>query len=92
MTVLHYIALASEELSDLTLDDWLDSLNLSQYSDTFRENFFTSMDRVAAIWDDELTSILEVDKIGHRRRILVSVAGKNGLASRVGKVKVEEKV
>ena len=68
------------------LDEWLESLSLSNYAETFRGNFFTSMDRVAAIWDDELTSILEVGKVGHRNRILVSVAGKDGVASRVGKV------
>ena len=37
--------------------------------------------------DDELTSILDVDKVGHRRRILVSVAGRDGVAGRLGKVK-----
>jgi hypothetical protein len=74
----------------MTIDDWLDSLSLSNYSSSFRVNFFTSMDRVSAIWDDELTSILDVEKIGHRKRILVSVAGKEGVAGRVGNVKEAE--
>ena len=52
---------------------------------------FTEMDRVAAIWDDELTSILDIEKIGHRKRILLSLAGRDGIPHRFGKVKVKFK-
>ena len=45
------------------------------------------MDRVTAIWDDELTSILDIEKIGHRKRILLSLAGRDGIQHRFGKVK-----
>ena len=55
--------LSREELESMGLDEWLESLSLSNYAETFRGNFFTSMDRVAAIWDDELTSILDVEKV-----------------------------
>lgn len=51
---------------------------------------FTEMDRVSAIWDDELTSILDIEKIGHRKRILLSVAGRQGMPHRFGKVKVTD--
>ena len=44
------------------------------------------MDKVCKIWDDELTSILDIEKIGHRKRILFSVAGKHGIENRFGKV------
>ena len=58
----------------------------------FLENMnFTEMDRVAAIWDDELTSILDIEKIGHRKRILLSLAGRDGIPHRFGKVKVKLK-
>ena len=58
----------------------------------FLENMnFTEMDRVAAIWDDELTSILDIEKIGHRKRILLSLAGRDGIPHRFGKVKVKFK-
>ena len=56
------------------------------YLDTFEKNLFTSMERVCKIWDDELTSILDIEKIGHRKRILLSVAGKHDIANRFGKV------
>ena len=45
------------------------------------------MERICKIWDDELTSILDIEKIGHRKRILLSVAGKTDVANRFGKVK-----
>ena len=72
------------------MDDWLESINLKEmYSATFHNNFFTSMEKVSKIWDDELTSILDIDKIGHRRRILLSVAGKHDISNRFGKVSIE---
>ncbi len=44
-----------DALLDMSVPDWLGSLNLSDlYSSSFQENFFASMDRVANIWDDEL--------------------------------------
>ena len=46
------------------------------------------MDRVQNIWDDELVSILDIEKIGHRKRILLSLAGREGMLNRFGKVQV----
>ena len=75
-------------LSTKGVDEWLESLNLKDlYLETFEKNLFTSMERICKIWDDELTSILDIEKIGHRKRILLSVAGKTDLANRFGKVK-----
>ena len=71
----------------MTLEKWLESLGLKGYVGTFETNLFTEMDRVAAIWDDELTSILDIEKIGHRKRILLSLAGRHGMPHRFGKVK-----
>ena len=69
------------------VDEWLESLNLKDlYHETFTKNLFTSMEKVSKIWDDELTSILDIEKIGHRKRILLSVAGKQDIANRFGKV------
>ena len=76
------------DVKTLSVVDWLKSLSLEVYVDNFNDNLFTSMDRVADVWDDELTSILEIEKLGHRKRILLSVAGSDGMASRFGKVKV----
>ena len=70
-----------------TLEDWLISLELTHYMDNFKANKYEEMDRISAIWDDELSSILEIDKIGHRKRILLSLAGRQGMPHRFGKVK-----
>ena len=35
----------------------------------------TEMERIIDIWDEELVSILEIEKLGHRKRILLSVGG-----------------
>ena len=69
------------------MESWLQSINLSSYKDNFETNLYTEMDRIVAIWDDELTSILDIEKIGHRKRILLSLAGRDGMKHRFGKVK-----
>ncbi|XP_068623156.1 uncharacterized protein [Battus philenor] len=58
-----------------TVDEWLRNINLEQYSDTFRKHLYVDMDRVKRIWEVELTAVLEIQKAGHRKRILCSVSG-----------------
>jgi hypothetical protein len=72
----------------LSVDKWLLSISLGEYVENFENNLYTRMDRVSAIWDDELTSILDIEKIGHRKRILLSLAGRVGMPNRFGKVQV----
>ena len=77
--------------NSLTVGEWLSSLSLDgEYTKTFEANLYTGMDRVIAIWDDELTSILDIEKIGHRKRILLSLAGREGMPHRFGKVQVRQ--
>ena len=64
------------------------SIGLEVYMQNFQANLYNEMDRVIAIWDDELTSSLDIEKIGHRKRILLSLAGREGMPHRFGKVKV----
>ena len=77
--------------SELSVESWLQSINLSSYKDNFETNLYTEMDRIVAIWDDELTSILDIEKIGHRKRILLCLAGRDGMKHRFGKVKASNK-
>jgi len=57
--------------------EWLQSIHLIVYLETFRKNLYIDMDRIKRIWEVELTAVLEITKPGHRRRILASVnAGK----------------
>lgn len=62
----------SNSVTDL-VKEWLDSINLNVYVDTFRKNLYNDMDRIKRIWEVELTAFLEITKPGHRRRILASV-------------------
>ncbi|XP_037871202.1 uncharacterized protein LOC101743013 isoform X2 [Bombyx mori] len=65
-----------------SVDEWLRHINLEQYSETFRKHLYVDMDRVKRIWEVELTAVLEIQKAGHRKRILASVSGQhNGPAN-----------
>ncbi|XP_049878320.1 ankyrin repeat and SAM domain-containing protein 1A-like isoform X2 [Pectinophora gossypiella] len=65
-----------------SVEDWLKNINLEQYNDTFRKHLYVDMDRVRRIWEVELTAVLEIQKPGHRKRILASVSGEqNGPAT-----------
>lgn len=52
---------------------WLESIHLGVYADTFRRMMYNDMERIKRIWEVELTAFLEINKPGHRRRILASV-------------------
>ncbi|XP_063537923.1 uncharacterized protein LOC134747247 isoform X2 [Cydia strobilella] len=65
-----------------SVEEWLRNINLEIYSDTFRKHLYVDMDRVRRIWEVELTAVLEIQKAGHRKRILASVSGEqNGPAN-----------
>lgn len=58
-----------------TVDQWLRRIRLECYSETFSKHLYLDMDRIRRIWDVELSAVLEIEKIGHRKRILASVSG-----------------
>ncbi|CAH0719150.1 unnamed protein product, partial [Brenthis ino] len=75
-----------------SVDDWLRTINLEQYSDTFRRHLYVDMDRVRRIWEVELTAVLEINKAGHRKRILCSVSGEqNGPACNIEEINTDLK-
>lgn len=57
--------------------EWLKSINLEHYAETFKKHLYTDMDRVKRVWEVELAAVLEIQKPGHRKRILASVNGTN---------------
>ncbi|XP_023248273.1 ankyrin repeat and sterile alpha motif domain-containing protein 1B-like [Copidosoma floridanum] len=63
----------SHQSANQTVDEWLDSIHLSGYADLFRRHLYTDMDRVRRVWEVELAAVLEIQKPGHRKRILTSV-------------------
>lgn len=73
-----------------SVEEWLRKISLEQYSDTFRKHLYVDMDRVRRIWEVELTAVLEIQKSGHRKRILTSVSGlHNGPATTIEAVNPE---
>uniref|UniRef100_A0A8C5B0D5 Ankyrin repeat and sterile alpha motif domain-containing protein 1B n=1 Tax=Gadus morhua TaxID=8049 RepID=A0A8C5B0D5_GADMO len=53
--------------------EWLESLELGDYTKAFLVNGYTSMDLVKKIWEIELINVLKISLIGHRKRILASL-------------------
>lgn len=56
-----------------TVEAWLDSIRLPQYAQNFHKNGFGDMERVKKVWEIELTTVLEITRPGHRKRILASL-------------------
>nr|XP_032826430.1 ankyrin repeat and SAM domain-containing protein 1A isoform X1 [Petromyzon marinus] len=59
--------------SDLSVAEWLDSLDLSEYLKNFTMNGYSSMDQVRKLWEIELVNVLKIGLTGHRKRILASL-------------------
>ncbi|KAJ8007180.1 hypothetical protein DPEC_G00114860 [Dallia pectoralis] len=53
--------------------EWLESLELGDYTKAFLINGYTSMELVKKIWEIELVNVLKISLIGHRKRILASL-------------------
>ncbi|XP_036373996.1 ankyrin repeat and sterile alpha motif domain-containing protein 1B-like isoform X3 [Megalops cyprinoides] len=53
--------------------EWLESLELGDYTKSFLINGYTSMELVRKIWEIELINVLKISLIGHRKRILASL-------------------
>ncbi|XP_032687135.1 ankyrin repeat and SAM domain-containing protein 1A-like isoform X2 [Odontomachus brunneus] len=63
-----------------SVEEWLKSIHLENYAETFRKHLYTDMDRVRRVWEVELAAVLEIQKPAHRKRILASVSGPNARA------------
>ncbi|OWF50733.1 Ankyrin repeat and sterile alpha motif domain-containing protein 1B [Mizuhopecten yessoensis] len=56
-----------------TVEEWLKSLSLMTYIDSFKSHNKDSMERVLQLWEVELQTVLDISAIGHRKRILASL-------------------
>ncbi|KOC69581.1 Ankyrin repeat and SAM domain-containing protein 1A [Habropoda laboriosa] len=63
-----------------SVDEWLKSIHLENYTETFKKHLYTEMDRVRSVWEVELAAVLEIQKPAHRKRILASVSGSSARA------------
>ncbi|KAH8278579.1 hypothetical protein KR018_005448 [Drosophila ironensis] len=57
-----------------TLQQWLNSIALPEYLEFFNKHLYNTIESVCGVWDVELQTVLEINKLGHRRRILQSLA------------------
>lgn len=66
--------LTKGELNSMSVDDWLTRLHLTKYGEAFRRHDVSELKKIRNIWEVELETMLDIDKVGHRRRIMNSFA------------------
>ena len=54
------------------LEDFLKSLNLSQYIEKFREAGFDDLETVISLSEDEPENQMKIDTFGHRRKLVLN--------------------
>ncbi|XP_054346611.1 ankyrin repeat and SAM domain-containing protein 1A isoform X3 [Pongo pygmaeus] len=57
-----------------SVPSWLDSLGLQDYVHSFLSSGYSSIDTVKNLWELELVNVLKVQLLGHRKRIIASLA------------------
>uniref|UniRef100_A0A6I8SCT7 Ankyrin repeat and sterile alpha motif domain containing 1A n=1 Tax=Xenopus tropicalis TaxID=8364 RepID=A0A6I8SCT7_XENTR len=60
--------------ADLSVPSWLRSLALHQYAPNFISSGYSSMETLRNLWELEIVNVLKVNLLGHRKRILASLA------------------
>lgn len=58
--------------SQCSVKEWLESIRLLEYFDSLAKHGFNDLSRIKKLWEVELTSILDISMLGHRKRILAS--------------------
>ncbi|KAM3934400.1 ankyrin repeat and SAM domain-containing protein 1A isoform 2-T2 [Leptodactylus fuscus] len=59
---------------DMSVASWLHTLSLQQYASSFLSSGYTSMETLRNLWELEIVNVLKVNLLGHRKRILASLA------------------
>ncbi|XP_028652850.2 ankyrin repeat and SAM domain-containing protein 1A-like isoform X4 [Erpetoichthys calabaricus] len=57
-----------------SLATWLDSLGLQEYLHNFLASGYHSIDSVKNLWELEIVNVLNITLLGHRKRIIASLA------------------
>uniref|UniRef100_K7FBS8 Ankyrin repeat and sterile alpha motif domain containing 1A n=1 Tax=Pelodiscus sinensis TaxID=13735 RepID=K7FBS8_PELSI len=60
--------------SQPSVSAWLDSLGLQDYIQSFLSSGYSSIDTVKNLWELEIVNVLKVNLLGHRKRIIASLA------------------
>lgn len=69
--------LTKKDLSNLSVSEWLTMLQLQHYTDIFHKNGIDDLRKIRNIWEVELETMLEIEKMGHRKRIMYSLSDFN---------------
>lgn len=77
---IHLQAPGGNNSEPISVKLWLKKIRLDQYFDTFNKHLYHDMDRIKRIWDVELSAVLDIEKTGHRKRILASVSSGESIA------------
>ncbi|KAL9888981.1 uncharacterized protein ACN427_008415 isoform 1-T4 [Glossina fuscipes fuscipes] len=64
----------NKSLGITSLNQWLTSIQLPEYIESFNKHLYNTLDSASGVWDVELQTVLEINKLGHRKRILQSMA------------------
>ncbi|KAM4699062.1 ankyrin repeat and SAM domain-containing protein 1A isoform 1-T1 [Discoglossus pictus] len=59
---------------DFSVSSWLRALSLQQYTPSFLSSGYSSMETLRNLWELEIVNVLKVNLLGHRKRILASLA------------------
>ncbi|XP_072558016.1 ankyrin repeat and SAM domain-containing protein 1A-like isoform X5 [Paramormyrops kingsleyae] len=57
-----------------SLSSWLDALGLQEYLPNFLTSGYRSLDCVRNLWELEIVNVLKITLLGHRKRIIASLA------------------
>nr|XP_046221573.1 ankyrin repeat and SAM domain-containing protein 1A-like isoform X4 [Oncorhynchus gorbuscha] len=57
-----------------SLSSWLDLLGLQEYQHSFLSSGYRSLDCVKNLWELEIVNVLKISLLGHRKRIIASLA------------------
>ncbi|XP_041712219.1 ankyrin repeat and SAM domain-containing protein 1A isoform X5 [Coregonus clupeaformis] len=57
-----------------SLSSWLDLLGLQEYLHNFLSSGYRSLDCVKNLWELEIVNVLKISLLGHRKRIIASLA------------------
>ncbi|XP_069094920.1 ankyrin repeat and SAM domain-containing protein 1A isoform X5 [Pleurodeles waltl] len=66
--------LGSDGHSQPSVSSWLESLGLQHYIHSFLSSGYSSIDMVKNLWELETVNVLKVNLLGHRKRIMASLA------------------
>uniref|UniRef100_A0A8K9UK72 Ankyrin repeat and sterile alpha motif domain containing 1A n=1 Tax=Oncorhynchus mykiss TaxID=8022 RepID=A0A8K9UK72_ONCMY len=58
----------------ISLSSWLDLLGLQEYLHNFLSSGYRSLDCVKNLWELEIVNVLKITLLGHRKRIIASLA------------------